>query len=76
MAAYALAFGAEQLGQLEHGGGADDRRREQKGKAGRIPVGEADDEATAHRRARAGEAGDERERLRRADQKRLPEAHP
>src|SRR5206468_3692907 len=72
----AVARGAEELRELEHRGGADDRRREQEGEPGRVFVREPDEKAAGHRRPRAREAGDERDRLSGADGERLAEAHP
>src|SRR2546429_2637 len=68
LAAHAVPLVADELRQLEDGRGADDRRREEEREPGRVLVREADDQAAAHRRARAREAGHERDRLRGADQ--------
>src|SRR5262249_30231653 len=67
LAADAVALAAEELGELERRGGADDRRREQEREAGRVLVREADEQAAAHGRSRARETRDQRERLRGAD---------
>src|SRR5581483_7939542 len=72
---HAVALRARQGGQLQNGGRADDRRREEEGKAGSILVREPDEEPAAHRRARSGEARDERDRLRRADENRVAPSH-
>ena len=61
-------------GSLSSRRGADDRRGEQEGEAGGVLVGEPGEQAAAHRRARAREAGDQRERLRGADAERAAPA--
>src|SRR5438270_11715698 len=66
--AHAAPLVAEELRQLEHRGGAEDRGREEEREPRRVLVREADDEAAAQRRGRAREARDERDRLRRADE--------
>src|SRR5436305_6056716 len=68
LAAHAVPRAAEELGQLEDRGGADDRRREQEREAGGVLVREADEQTAAHRRARAREAGDQRQGLSGADE--------
>ena len=73
-AAHAVSVGAQEHRDLQHGRGADDRRREQEREPGRVLVREPDQEAAAHRRARAREARDERDRLGGAHADRLPPA--
>src|SRR6266496_1864872 len=68
-----MALVAEQFGQLEHGGGADDRRCQQEGEPGRVFVREADEEAAAHGGAGAGEAWNQGKRLRGPDEESLRE---
>src|SRR5256714_2238738 len=72
---HAVPRAAEELGQLEDRGGADDRRREQEGETGGVLVREADEQAAAHRRSRAREARDQGERLRGADEDRVAPRH-
>src|SRR5581483_4711622 len=55
--AHAVAVVTEELRQLQDGGGADDRRREQEREPCRVLVREADEQPAAHRGAGAREAG-------------------
>src|SRR5439155_6226635 len=68
LAADAVPLVAEELRELQHRRRADDRRREEEREPRSILVREADDQAAAHRRAGAREAGDERDRLGGADE--------
>src|SRR5579862_205654 len=70
----AVALRAGEVRELERRGGADDRRCEQEREPGRVLVREADEEAAAHGRAGTGEARDERDRLRRPDERRVAPA--
>src|SRR6266550_7275659 len=65
----------EQLRQFEDGRGTDDRGRQQERKTRGVLVRETHDEPSAHGRARAGEPGDEGDRLGGTDDEGLRERH-
>ena len=71
LAAHAVPVEPARSGSLSSAAGADDRRRQQEGEARRVLVGEADEQAAAHRGARPREPRDQRQGLSRTDDERL-----